>query len=71
MDITEQELLRSILEEGMKTGDFKHMDADMISVIILYSLKGLEVPYIRQSISFESVNKDEIFEFIFKGIRVE
>lgn len=71
MDMTEQKLLQSILQEGMKTGDFKQMDEDMISVIILYSLKGLEVPYIRQSINFKSVDKDEIFEFIFKGIRME
>jgi AcrR family transcriptional regulator len=72
MDMIEQELLKSILKEGVESGDFKHMDVDMISVIILYSLKGLEVPYIRQSISFESAkNKDEIFEFIFKGISMK
>lgn len=72
MDMIEQELIKSILIEGVESGAFKQMDADMISVIILYSLKGLEVPYIRQSISFESArNKDEIFEFIFKGIKVE
>ena len=72
MDLIEQDIIKSILIEGINLGDFKQMDIEMISVIILYSLKGLEVPYIRQSISFESArNKEEIFEFIFRGIKVD
>lgn len=72
MDMIEQNLIKSILLEGVESGEFKRMDVDMISIIILHSLKGLEVPYIRQSIDFESPHKkDDILEFIFKGIKVK
>lgn len=72
MDMMEQNLIKSILMEGVESGEFKQMDVDMISIIILHSLKGLEVPYIRQSIDFESPHsKDDIIEFIFKGIKTQ
>ncbi|MHB9054674.1 MAG: TetR/AcrR family transcriptional regulator [Paludibacteraceae bacterium] len=71
MDVIELKIIKNILEEGLQTGNFKEMDIEMLSVIILYSLKGLEIPYIRQNISSEfQKNKNEIVEFIFKGIRI-
>ncbi len=70
MDVIELGLIKDILTEGIDKGEFKHMDVEVISVIILYALKGLEVPYIRQNISAEfEKNKNEIVEFIFKGIK--
>lgn len=71
MDVIELKIIKEILEEGLVTADFKKMDTEMFSVIILYALRGLEIPYIRQNLTNEfKENKDEIVEFIFKGICV-
>ena len=71
MDVIELKIIKEILEEGLVTADFKKMDTEMFSVIILYALRGLEIPYIRQNLTTEfKENKDEIVEFIFKGICV-
>lgn len=70
MDIIEQGLIQDILQEGVDLGEFKQMDTELIATIILYSLKGLEVPYIRQNISSDfDENRNDIVEFIFKGIK--
>ncbi|HEY5590532.1 MAG TPA: TetR/AcrR family transcriptional regulator [Paludibacter sp.] len=70
IDAKEIALIRSILSEGIEKNIFKRMDLDLSSIIIFYSIKGLEVPYIRQNINsdFEK-NKNSIVEFIFMGIK--
>lgn len=69
IDKIEISLLRKILDEGIEKKIFKRVDLDLSSVVIFYSIKGLEVPYIRQSLTaeFES-NKNNIVDFIFSGI---
>ena len=70
IDMKEVELIRRILEEGVAKRFFKRVNIDLTATIILYSLKGLEVPYIRQGISMEfEENKNTIVEFVFSGIR--
>lgn len=70
MDTIELGLIKNILTEGIEKKEFKPMDVEVISVIILYALKGLEVPYIRQKIGPEfEQNKNEVVEFIFRGIK--
>lgn len=69
IDTLELRILKEILNEGVAVGEFKQIDIEVISTIILYSLKGLEVPFIRQNINMELANKEnEIIEIIFKGI---
>lgn len=69
IDTVELRILKEILNEGVAVGEFKQIDIEVISTIILYSLKGLEVPFIRQNINMGLANKeDEIIEIIFKGI---
>jgi AcrR family transcriptional regulator len=70
IDMKEIILIRSIIAEGIKKNIFKRMDLDLSSTIIFHSIKGMEVPYIRQNISniFEK-NKNSIVEFIFMGIK--
>lgn len=70
IDAKEIALIRSILSEGIEKNIFKRMDLDLSSIIIFYSIKGLEVPYIRQNINsdFEK-NKNSIVEFVFMGIK--
>ena len=72
MDVAELKLIKNILDEGLKSGNFKEMDSEMLSTIILFSLRGLEIPYIRQNLSSEfDKNKHEIVEFVFRGIWVD
>lgn len=70
LDNKELKLIKGILDEGIEKDIFKEMNTEIVSVIILYSLKGLEVPYIRQKMNFEFENsKDKIVEFVFSGIK--
>jgi len=70
IDVIEQDLIKNILTEGVEKGEFKKMDVNTISIIVLYSLKGLEVPYIRQNNNLVSGNnRNDIVEFIFNGIK--
>ncbi|MBV5284407.1 MAG: TetR/AcrR family transcriptional regulator [Paludibacter sp.] len=70
IDVQEISLIRSILSNGIEKAVFKRMDLDLSSIIIFYSIKGMEVPYIRQNISSEfERNKNSIVEFVFQGIK--
>jgi AcrR family transcriptional regulator len=70
IDVQEISLIRSILNNGIEKAVFKRMDLDLSSIIIFYSIKGMEVPYIRQNISSEfERNKNSIVEFVFQGIK--
>ncbi|MFV0470883.1 MAG: TetR/AcrR family transcriptional regulator [Paludibacteraceae bacterium] len=72
IDKEELELIKGILKEGVESEEFRKMDVDIISIIILYALKGLEIPYIKQNISTEFKNNmDDVLEFIFKGIKLK
>lgn len=72
MDVIELKIIRNILDEGLATGKFKTMDTEIASSIIMYSLKGLEIPYIRQNLTSEfEKNKHEIVEFVLNGISME
>ena len=70
IDIIELGLIKNILIDGVEKGDFRKMDTEMMSIIILYAMKGLEVPYIRQNLGSEyDQDKTDILEFIFRGIK--
>ncbi len=70
IDVKEISLIRSIISEGIEKNIFNRIDPDLSSIIIFYSIKGLEVPYIRQNISSEfERNKNSIVEFVFTGIK--
>jgi len=70
IDLIELALIMNILKDGIEKGQFKNMDTELISVVILNALKGLEVPYIRQNINSKvDINKVDVVEFIFNGIR--
>jgi hypothetical protein len=72
IDIQEIELIKDILTEGIEKHLFKRMNVELSSIIILYALKGLEVPYIRQNIGSEfEKNKDSIVDFVLAGIKLD
>jgi AcrR family transcriptional regulator len=69
IDQVEISLIRNILEEGIEKKIFKRVDTNLSSIIIFYAIKGLEVPYIRQTLTAEfERNKSGIVDFIFTGI---
>ncbi len=69
MDIIELKLIDQILREGIEEGVFKSMDIETMSIILLHSLKGLEVPFIRKSLTSTAEEiKNELVELIFKGL---
>jgi len=68
-DQQEIDLMRTVLIEGLKKNLFKNIDPDLTSIIIFYAVKGLEVPYIRKTLTREfEQQKYEILEFIIRGI---
>ncbi len=70
VDVKEIALIKDILIEGIESKIFKRMDPNLSAMIIFYSIKGLEVPYIRQNISEEfDRNKYTIVDFVFQGIK--
>lgn len=68
-DQQEIDLIRTVLAEGLGKGIFQTIDPDLSSIIIFYAVKGLEVPYIRKTLTrdFEQ-QKYDILEFIIDGI---
>ncbi len=73
-DIRDMEIIKSILEDGVKNGIFNVSNIDITASIIHHAVKGLEVPYIRGKMGFEHVDhfqRDEsIINIIFNGIRI-
>ncbi len=70
VDLAEIQIIRNIVQQGIKKKIFRKMDLDLSSVVIFHAIKGLEVPYIRKNLTntFED-NKNKIIEHIFEGIR--
>lgn len=68
-DQQEIDLMRTVLAEGLEKKVFKTIDPDLSAIIIFYAVKGLEVPYIRKTLTREfEQQKYEILEFIIQGI---
>lgn len=55
-------LLGEILEEGIKAGEFKVTDVRKQAIIIIHSVQGLVVPYIRDSLAENGITQDMIKE---------
>ena len=74
-DIKETELIKDILDAGIEEGIFQIADTDSMARVIHYSLKGLEVPYIRgrfgDTISKKNQLRLNIENMIFNGIRIK
>ena len=69
----EVSLLRSILEEGVESGDFVISDLTHYAVIITQALQGLDVPYIRDNLSDRGIDKamlkDYMTNLLLNGIK--
>lgn len=74
-DLQEVEMLKSILDEGVRDGIFSVPDTDITAMVLHHALKGLEVPYIRgvmgASIGDRIKRRDNVINLIFNGIRIK
>jgi AcrR family transcriptional regulator len=75
IDFQEIEIVKNILENGVKEGIFDVPNTYMTALIIHHALKGLEVPYIRGLMGFSeadrSVQKMNVMNLIFNGIKIK
>ncbi|WP_243349804.1 TetR/AcrR family transcriptional regulator [Parabacteroides sp. FAFU027] len=71
-DIKEIELLRKILTDGVNEGVFEIPDVESMVMVLHYSLKGLDVPYIRGVFNEGGIErsqlKEDIIKLLFKGL---
>ena len=69
-DLRDIEIIRSIIEDGVKENVFVVPDPAITASILHHALKGLEVPYIRGIIGTGLSREESIISIIFNGIRV-
>lgn len=74
-DIREIEIIKGILDDGVKEGIFEMPDTDITALVLHHALKGLEVPYIR-GIMGDNINqrikrRDNVINLIFNGIKIK
>ncbi|MDY5814280.1 MAG: TetR/AcrR family transcriptional regulator [Bacteroides sp.] len=71
-DKREIELFRSVLSEGQEKGVFLIDDVDLLASVLHYCIKGIEVPYIRDSIGTnldEETSKKYVANIVFGALR--
>lgn len=56
-------MLREILEEGMVQGEFRIKDLNHTSVIITHMIQGLDVTYIRDSLSDKGIDQEMLSDY--------
>lgn len=69
-DLRDTEIIRSILEDGVKEDIFDVPDPPITASILHHALKGLEVPYIRGILGEGLSREEHIISLILNGIRV-
>jgi AcrR family transcriptional regulator len=74
-DTREVELIKHILDDGIKEGVFEMPDAGVTALVLHYALKGLEVPYIRglmgDALMQRIKRKDNVLNLVFNGIKIK
>ncbi len=69
IDIKEIRMIRTILEEGAKVNVFNIQNPQWAAMMILYALKGMEAPYLNQSIGkYINDKRALIVNTLFNGI---
>ncbi|MDR2969997.1 MAG: TetR/AcrR family transcriptional regulator [Tannerellaceae bacterium] len=74
-DLREVDMIKSILDDGVREGIFQMPDTDITALVLHHSLKGLEVPYIRGAMSntiHQRIGRrDNVINLIFNGIKIK
>ncbi|MBD5203973.1 MAG: TetR/AcrR family transcriptional regulator [Bacteroidales bacterium] len=53
-------MLRAILDEGVAQGDFRIADTSRTAVVIIHAIHGLDVPYIRDNLADQGIDKETL-----------
>ncbi len=70
VDLMEVKLLKNILDEGVAQGIFECDDTELGALLTMYTLKGLETPFMRDRVSKKiDRHREEIIRFIFDGLK--
>ena len=73
-DLREIEIIKGILDDGVRNKVFRMPDTDITAIVLHHALKGLEVPYIRgvmgDNISQRIKRRDNVMNLIFNGIKI-
>jgi AcrR family transcriptional regulator len=69
LDTKEATMLVQILTEGQEKGTFKVTDINRTAQTLLFALKGLEVPYIRDNTRRRKDQNGHIYDFLFYGLK--
>lgn len=69
MEIKEHELLKKILKEGVDAGIFYVRSIDFAAFLVLNAIRGLELPYMKQSVA-DRINdsREDIVRVLFHGL---
>lgn len=74
-DLREIDIIKGILDDGVREGVFRMPDTDVTALVLHHSLKGLEVPYIRgmmgDTIQRRIKRRDNVINLIFNGIKIK
>ncbi len=68
VDKKEAVMIQQILEQGIQQGIYQIQDVRRTAQILLYALKGLEVPYTRENFRSNKERNQQIFDFLFHGL---
>lgn len=61
-------ILENILQEGVDNGMFKIKHVDKTAMVMLLSLQGLDVPYIRDNFAEYGIEKNKLREYLYDFI---
>lgn len=62
----EVEILKRILEEGVEKGVFDIIDVQQTAAILVHAVHGLDVPYIRDNLADQGLDKGMVKEIVAK-----
>ncbi|GAB1360752.1 TetR/AcrR family transcriptional regulator [Porphyromonadaceae bacterium] len=72
-DVKEIQLIRGILTEGVMKGDFEMPSIETTAHILHYTLRGLDVPYIRGNFKNQGIERgklrEHVYSLVLNGIR--
>lgn len=70
IDIEEQKIIKKILQEGIEKNVFFVENIEITVMMIQFSLRGVEVPYIKDNIREKlRSNRENIIKFLLRGLK--
>lgn len=61
-------ILQQILQEGVDTGLFRIKHVDKTAMVMLLSLQGLDIPYVKDNFTEFGIEKDKLREYLYDFI---